>query len=44
MASDVVAVRLHLPQVPVLGVVVDTPGELVVSVESTLLISGSPQP
>ena len=36
MASDVMAVRLHLPQVRVLGVVVDTPGELVVSVESTV--------
>ena len=37
MASDVMAVRLHLPQVRVLGVVEDTPGALVVSVESTLL-------
>ncbi len=35
MASDVMAVRLHLPQVRVLGVVVDTPSELVVEVEST---------
>ena len=36
MASDVTAVRLHLPQVRVLGVVVDTPSVLVVEVESTL--------
>ena len=37
MASDVMAVRLHLAQIRVLGVVEDTPGALVVSVESTLL-------
>ena len=35
MASDVMAVRLHLPQVRVLEVVEDTAGALVVSVEST---------
>ena len=37
MARDVMAVRLHLPQIRVLEVVEDTPGALVVSVESTLL-------
>ena len=37
MASDVMAVRLHLPQIRVLAVVVNTPGALVVEVESTLL-------
>ena len=37
MVSDVMAVRLHLPQIRVLEVVEDTPGALVVSVESTLL-------
>ena len=37
MARDVMAVRLHLPQVRVLEVVEDTPGALVVGVESTLL-------
>ena len=36
MASDVMAVRLHLPQVRVLGVVEDTPSALVVEVESTV--------
>ena len=36
MASDVMAVRLHLRQVRVLGVVEDTPSVLVVSVDSTL--------
>ena len=36
MASDVMRVRLHLRQVRVLAVVVDTPGELVVEVESTV--------
>ena len=35
MACDVMAVRLHLPQIRVLEVVEDTPGALVVSVEST---------
>ena len=35
MACDVVSVRLHLPQIRVLEVVEDTPGALVVSVEST---------
>ena len=35
MACDVMAVRLHLAQVRVLEVVEDTPGALVVSVEST---------
>ena len=34
MASDVVAVRLHLPHARVLGVLTDFPGELVVEVES----------
>ncbi len=34
MASDVVGVRLHLRQIRVLAVVVDTPGELVVEVET----------
>ena len=37
MARDVMTVRLHLPQIRVLEVVEDTPGALVVSVESTLL-------
>ena len=37
MACDVMAVRLHLAQIRVLGVVEDTPGALVVSVESSLL-------
>ena len=37
MACDVMAVRLHLAQIRVLEVVEDTPGALVVSVESTLL-------
>ena len=36
MASDDMRVRLHLRQVRVLAVVVDTPSELVVEVESTL--------
>ena len=36
MASDVVRVRLHLRQVRVLAVVVDTPSELRVRVESTV--------
>ena len=35
MACDAMAVRLHLPQIRVLEVVEDTPGALVVSVEST---------
>ena len=35
MACDVMTVRLHLPQIRVLEVVEDTPGALVVSVEST---------
>ena len=35
MARDVMSVRLHLPQVRVLGVVEDTPARLVVGVEST---------
>ena len=43
MASDVMAVRLHLPQVRVLGVVEDTPSELVVEVESTLRRLRCPQ-
>ena len=33
MACDVMAVRLHLPQIRVLEVVEDTPGALVVSVD-----------
>ena len=36
MASDVMRVRLHLRQVRVLAVAVDTPSELVVEVESAL--------
>ena len=36
MASDVMRVRLHLRQIRVLAVPVDTPGELVVEVESTV--------
>ena len=36
MASDVIRVRLHLLQVRVLAVVVDTPEELRVRVESTV--------
>ena len=35
MARDVMTVRLHLAQIRVLEVVEDTPGALVVSVEST---------
>ena len=36
MARDVMSVRLHLPQIRVLGVLEDTAARLVVSVESTL--------
>ena len=36
MASDVMAVRLHLPQIRVPAVVADTPEELRVRVESTV--------
>ena len=36
MASDVMRVRLHLRRIPVLAVVVDSPSELAVEVESTL--------
>ena len=36
MASDVMRVRLHLRQIRVLAVVVDTPEELRVRVESTV--------
>ena len=36
MGSDAMRVRLHLRQIRVLAVPVDTPGELVVEVESTL--------
>ena len=36
MACDVMTVRLHLPQIRVLGVLVDDPGQLEVSVESAL--------
>ena len=36
MASDVMRVRLHLRQVRVLEVQIDTPSELRVSVESTV--------
>ena len=36
MARDVMSVRLHLPQIRVLGVVEDTAARLVVAVESTL--------
>ena len=36
MASDVMRVRLHLRQIRVLEVAVDTPSELVLEVESTL--------
>ena len=43
MARDVMAVRLHLPQIRVLEVVEDTPGALRVSVESTLLRLRCPQ-
>ena len=43
MASDVMAVRLHLPQIRVLEVVEDTPGALRVSVESTLRRLRCPQ-
>ncbi len=35
MACDVMAVRLHLPQIRVLEVLEDAPGALRVSVEST---------
>ena len=37
MASDVMRVRLHLREIRVLEVIEDTPGALVVEVESTLL-------
>ena len=43
MASDVMTVRLHLPQIRVLEVVEDTPGALVVSVESTFRRLRCPQ-
>ena len=43
MASDVMAVRLHLPQVRVLGVLEDAPGALRVSVESTFRRLRCPQ-
>ena len=43
MASDVMTVRLHLPQIRVLEVLEDTPGALRVSVESTLLRLRCPQ-
>ena len=36
MGSDAMRVRLHLRQIRVLAVPVDTPGELVVEVESTV--------
>ena len=36
MASDVMAVRLHLPQIRVVGVIEDSSTRLVVAVESTL--------
>lgn len=36
MASDVMAVRLHLPQIRVLEVIEDSSARLVVGVESTL--------
>ena len=43
MASDVMAVRLHLPQVRVLEVLEDTPARLVVGVESTVRRLRCPQ-
>ena len=43
MASDFMAVRLHLPQIRVLEVIEDTPGALRVSVESTLRRLRCPQ-
>ena len=43
MASDVMAVRLHLPQIRVLEVIEDTPGALRVSVESTFRRLRCPQ-
>ena len=43
MACDVMAVRLHLPQIRVLEVVEDTPGALRVSVESTFRRLRCPQ-
>ena len=43
MVSDVMTVRLHLPQIRVLGVLEDAPGALRVSVESTLLRLRCPQ-
>ena len=36
MGSDAMRVRLHLRQIGVLAVPVDTPGELVVEVESAV--------
>ncbi len=42
MASDVMRVRLHLRQVRVLAVAVDTPSELVVEVESAVRRPGCP--
>ena len=43
MARDVMSVRLHLPQIRVLEVLEDTPGALVVSVESTFRRLRCPQ-
>ena len=43
MACDVMTVRLHLAQIRVLEVVEDTPGALVVSVESTFRRLRCPQ-
>ena len=43
MAPDAMSVRLHLPQIRVLGVLTDTAGELVVEVESTMRRLRCPQ-
>ena len=43
MACDVMAVRLHLPQIRVLEVIEDTPGALRVGVESTVRRLRCPQ-
>ncbi len=43
MACDAMSVRLHLPQIRVLGVLTDTAGEFVVEVESTLRSLRCPQ-
>jgi len=43
MASDVMSVRLWLPQTKVTGVLADAPGELVVGVRSTVTRPACPR-